>query len=321
MIKASKILAYFEDRFELSDSTKGWKIFDCPDCDNGRHKQKCAIHPTYQIVKCWECGVYEFATSYIKQYEDINIKSVYSLLKDYRQSKNKIVTQDIITEVKTSITLPKGFKGILEGDTITGKRARKYLTDRKLSLKRLDKIGVGYCDAGDWLGYIIIPFISKGVLQYYIGRDFIGNWLRYKNPDTADFNVGKADLLFNEDALYLYDEVAIFEGWTDAITWGKNSTAKQGWKLSEIQKGKIIKSPVKILVFFPDLGVDGKGVSFYEHQLKEALELVDHKFIKIVDLSRFEELGKDVNEIRKTNAMKCYNQTKILSYSDIINLI
>ena len=116
------------------------------------------------------------------------------------------------TKQVVDVEMPKGYTPILEGEGILGKRARSYLTERGFDLTVLDRAGIGYCNEHglvdkendideDFFGYIIVPFKRNGLLVYYIGRDYIGNFLRYKNPAVEKFNVGKGDLLFNEDAL------------------------------------------------------------------------------------------------------------------------
>ena len=78
--------------------------------------------------------------------------------------------------------------------------------------------------------------------MYYIGRDYFGNFLRYKNPSKELVGAGKGDLLSNEDALNIYDTCYLMEGWSDAVTMGRAGVPSQGWSLSAIQKKVILTS-------------------------------------------------------------------------------
>ena len=172
------------------------------------------------------------------------------------------------------------------------KRARTYLKGRAFDLNYLDMIGVGYCGSSDYFGYIIIPFKKDGDIVYFIGRDYMdrGNKFRYKNPPREEFGIGKSEVLFNEEALYLYNKVYLLEGWSDAASIGNNGTSCQGKSLSMVQTDIIIKSPVKEVVVISDVGAE-----------KEAFNMVSKlyktKQTKLIKLTQFESVGKDVNSI------------------------
>jgi hypothetical protein len=131
-------------------------------------------------------------------------------------------------------------------------------------------------------------------MVYYLGRDFIGNYLRYKNPLKEDYGIGKSDVIFNEEALHIFNKVYITEGWTCAATIGENGISHQGEKPGVIQRNMIIKSEVEEVIIVPD-------ASFYVNGLHTARELMKHKKVKVINLDWFQEMkiGKDVNEIGK----------------------
>jgi len=198
----------------------------------------------------------------------------------------------------SEVDMPFGWKSILEGKGMLAKRARNYLTERGFDLEMLDMMGFGYCDeeaeeeGENFFGRIIIPFKISGRLVYYQGRTFIDDFLRYKNPPTDAFGVGKGDLVFNEDALAIRKTVCVIEGWADAVTIGKAACSTQGWKLSATQKSKFLMAECENLIFVPDKG-------FYVAAVKTAMNFMEEKKCYVVNVDNIcpdQPDKKDVNE-------------------------
>lgn len=319
---------YFNNNYNLKKTSRGWYAFKCPLCNELENRRKIAVNFGYGVVKCWICGYKDTIVDFVAETEGIDYNKARQTLRDCQASMvNLDEIQEAGDKIYSEVELPYGFKSLLEGEGIMGVRARNYLSSRGFNLKELDRMGVGYCNEAlpevlkgeqeDYFGYIIIPFKSRGKLIYYIGRDYIGNFLRYKNPPKELFNVGKGDLVFNEDALYLYDEVFILEGWADAVTIGREATSTQGWSLSAIQKGKYLTSEAEILTLVPDGGVDGKGIPFYILALELALEFSEHKKVKVVNLNKQLD-GKDVNAMGRDKFMEIYKDCKVLDANEIM---
>lgn len=319
-IPSNKIYTYFDANFSLKKTSKGWYAFKCPMCNELIDRKKMAVHFNYKVCKCWVCGYQEYVVDFVADFEGVSYADARDILRQSKPSEVDLeyIDTDRSTKVFAEMKMPYGYVPLLEGDGALGKRARAYLKGRGFSLKELDRMGVGYVsksppdnsEVEDYFGYIIIPFKQRGKLVYFIGRDFIGNFLRYKNPSKEEFDIGKGDIFFNEDALHLYEEVFVLEGWTDAYTIGRQAIASLGWKLSTTQISKILKSDVDIITLVPDAGEDGKGNLFYLHALKLALELMPHKKVRVVDLNKVTG-GKDVNEIGKAKFMEVYNECPI----------
>ena len=320
-IEPSKIYTYFKNNYNLKKTSKGWHAFSCPICNEDSNRKKMAVHFIYKKVKCWVCGYNEFVTKFVSDIEGLDHNKSKELLNKCKPSAVNLDIESIESDrsgkVLATAKLPVGFNSLMDGDGVLGVRARTYVSDRGFDPVRMDNMGFGYCnkkadtEESNYFGYLMIPFKDKGRLVYYIGRDYIGNFLRYKNPDKGDFSVGKGDIFFNEDAIHLYDEVFVLEGWADAFTIGDNAIASLGWKLSVTQISKLIKSEVDIITLVPDSGFDGQGVSFYIRALELALQLIDHKLVKVVDPKQFVG-GKDVNEIGRDSFMKAYNNCEVL---------
>ncbi len=212
------------------------------------------------------------------------------------------------------------------------KRARRYLTDRGFNLEQLDSQGVGYCDehykpkAGDsasdeyrldYYGRIILPFKRHGKLIYYIARTLINDELRYKNPAVTDCGVSKSELLFNEDALNIYDDCFLLEGVFDALTLGPNALSSQGWSLSKEQKAIIMRSACKHLIIVPDK-------DFYKQAIQTAMQFLDVKTVSVVNMDNVlpdkPEL-KDVNGLGRDAVMEEIKNTPILTYGKAMEIM
>jgi len=307
MIDPEKVYAYFE-RYHgpVNESTHGWYSCTCPICGHS----KFAFNPKYKLGKCWRGCFNGFVVDVIMRFHHLSYFNSRELLDNMEVGLMGIPVKAAGRTFKMDMSLPQGFTPILTGEGILGDRARNYLIGRGFDLNYLDRIGVGYCNEQgstrelDFLGYIIIPFKRDGVLRYYIGRDFIGNKQRYKNPPADVFDVGKSELLFNEEALYLNKKVYFTEGWACASTIGSAGLSYQGSIMSDTQVSLIIKSSVSEVVIIPDAG-------YYNTGLKTAGILINHKKVKVIDLMPLYEKYnlKDVNELGKSVVMDLIENT------------
>lgn len=320
---------YFSSKFKLKKTTSGWWDFRCPFCGQLSDSMKMAVHFHYGVVKCWVCGYKESMVDFISDYEGCQISEAKRILRETEPSSVNLDRLNDLKAAKVSdVTLPYGYYSILEGENILGERARRYLSKRGFSLKELDRLGIGYVfhdkedlpKEEDFFGYIIIPFKQQGKLVYYIGRDFIGNFLRYKNPQSGLFGVGKGDLLFNQDALEIFDECYFTEGWADALTIGRQGISTQGWSFSSIQKEIILRSSCERLIFVPDAGSDNTGETFYEKAVKLGMEFLDYKEVQVLDLNRLSG-GKDVNELGKEAVLSLRKDTPMLGVENATEIL
>jgi len=318
MIDRDKVYAYFAKFHGLTEpSSNGWYTCQCPICG----KMKFAVNLNYLIGKCWRgCFKNQFLISIIQIYHDITYFEARELIDSMDVGITKVPQAIKNITRSTNVLLPKGYRPILSGSTVLANRARNYLKGRGFDLNYLDIIGVGYCDEStesikdNYFGYIIIPFKRRGKLVYFIGRDFIGNFERYKNPDKAKIGAGKGEFFFNEEALWIQDKVYLTEGWACAATIRNQGISMQGSTWSTIQRNIIINSPINELIIIPDAG-------FYTSGIDMAYELFsvkdNTKRIKVLNLDpcKREGLGKDVNEIGKDIIFEIESQTPWVNLS------
>jgi hypothetical protein len=300
-IDREKLYVYMDRHHgPITPSTNGYYSCTCPICGV---KDKFAFNPTYLTGKCWRGCFNGFLVDAIMIYHQITYFEVRELI-DSQEVVLRLPAAINRATKNSKVKLPRGYHSILDGNTNLACRAREYLMGRGFDLNYLDRIGVGFCAEEDpdprknFLGYIIIPFKRDGSLIYYIGRDFIGNFQRYKNVANGDAELGKSEVLFNEEALQLEPKIYVTEGWSCAATIGKAGISQQGSVPSVIQRNMIIKSPVEEVVLVPD-------ALFYPQGLTAARVLMTHKKVKVINMDRFHEmgLGKDVNEVGVENML------------------
>lgn len=301
---------FFNGMFRTSQSTNGWTTFECPICG----KMKGAVNFEYNSVKCWR-GCYHTNIAWFMH----DIMGVpFGEAKGMVDTKRFRLANDYV-KPKNAVCFPEGYVplwGEMAFDNLHT-RARQYLQSRGFDPDVLALEGWGYCNSGEWMGRIIIPYYSKGVLKYYTGRTFIGDPLRYKNPATEVVGTGKAEYFFNEDAFSM-DKVFITEGAIDARTIGVNAMASGGWELSPTQLEKLLTYG-GLTCFVPDLGGATDGVPFFVKALQLAEKRLQMgKQASICDLRRLGQYGKDVNEIGAERVLK----TEIeLTFSNLYNLM
>jgi hypothetical protein len=295
MIDRERVYAYFA-KFHgpVQPSTNGWYSCTCPICG----RPKFAVNFDHLIGKCWRGCFKGFLFDVIQRYHGINHIETHELIDSMEPGIFRAPYTVRRAAKETRNILPHGYTPILSGNSVLAERARGYLKGRGFDLNYLDRIGVGYCTEPDkdpkhnYFGYIIIPFKRKGTVAYFIGRDFIGNAQRYKNPIREDLGVGKADFFFNEEALLLYDKIYLTEGWACAATIKERGVSMQGSIWSVIQKNIIFTSEVKDVIIIPD-------AEYYNNGLQMAYEIILRKRVKVLNLNAFYRngFGKDVNEI------------------------
>jgi len=317
MIDKDKVYSYF-DRYHgpVTSSTNGWYTCKCPYCG----KNKFAINFTYLIGKCWK-GCYGrsvFLVDVIRMYHGLGYLEARDFIDSMDSGLLRIPTGVRNINKNAKIDLPFGYHLILDGTTSLAVRAREYLQNRNFDLNYLDRIGVGYCNEEhnerdqNYFGRIIVPFKKNGILSYFIGRDFLdrGDKERYKNPSREKCGVGKSEVFFNEEALYMQDKVYLTEGWACAATIIAQGISQQGTTPSVIQKNIIIKSPVEEVIIVPDAG-------YYVSGLETARNIMRYKKTKVLYLDFFKQagIGKDINEIGLENVINLEKETPYMTTS------
>ena len=306
-----KLNSYFKTRLGAVDYNHGWLKSDCPHC--GKH-QKFGINLSQNRTNCFVCGEKLSPINLVMMLEGFQTFSEVTQLlntgefydKDYKEPSVSLKTTE------AHIKLPEHF--VLFGspdNSYIGKAARATLINRGFDVDYVRSLGWGYCNDGEYLGYMIIPFINNNKLVYFNARRLIGSGPRYNNPKNQDNEIGKSYIIYNEDALDLYKKVYLCEGAINATTMGEQGISSGGKDISSYQINKILKSPVERVVIMFDSEWFAKLKA-----IEVALQLVQLKKVKVV----FFPPGKDVNDLGIKKSKILARETPYMNYNDLIKL-
>ncbi len=132
---------------------------------------------------------------------------------------------------------------------------------------------------------------------------------RYNNPDKDTTGLGKEFIIFNHDALEMYESVYICEGALNALTLGERAIAMMGKAVSSYQINELLKSPVKRFTILLDFDARDYAINL-------ALKLVPFKRVKVV----FFDDKRDVNDLGKKATLRKIYSTRYQTYNDLIQL-
>lgn len=313
-IKA-KIYNYYKSVLNLRRAPRGYIRGKCPYCG---HKNAFRVNVLANRAECYSCGV---PRSPVKTLLDVLSLGTYNELWSYLDSYMGDDVAEFIFDSDSSIKeekkefkqiqLPEDFKLISIGNSEIAKVAQNYIRNkRKLKISSLAMAGVGYCSKGPYAGYIVFPYFSKGRLVYFQSRKFLDNaGPKFNNPNSADYGIGKDQIVYNVDALYLYDKVYLVESVINALTLGSNALALSGKSMTPYQLSLILKSPVSKVVIGLDFNAELDAISI-------ALKLVNHKQIKILFFSD----SRDINDLGKAKAKAIERESPWLTYGQLISL-
>ena len=211
----------------LHYESKGQISFDCPECDDDRHKGNLEINYFSHVYKCWSCGDTEGTHGPLgklfDKYGNKSQKKVYNVLQP-EEFKPKEVR-------KEKLRLPnefKIFKDVSESHPIR-RQAYSYLNSRGITNEIIEKYKIGFCPNGEFGGRVIVPsYTESGELNYFIARSWIPNTrAKYKNPEAE-----KDKIIFNESLINWNQDIFLVEGVFDGF-FLPNSIAMLGKHMSE----------------------------------------------------------------------------------------
>lgn len=304
----SKLLTYFTKRLGIFKYRHGWyRVPVCPYC--GR-KNKLGINFSMNRCNCFRCNAHPTPIQLAMDIEHFTEYSeLIKLLNNGEFTELTFKDDKVEIQGRKELFLPEGFRNISKGKSQLARSMRSYIKKRGFEIERLSRQGVGYSTEGQYFGYLIIPYTYHGILRYYNARLVIGNGPRYRNPDKDVSGLGKEFIIFNHDALEMYDSVYICEGAFNAMTMGDRAIAMMGKAVSAYQINELIKSPVKRFIILLDF--DAR-----EYAINLALKLVPFKRVKVV----FFDDKRDVNDLGKKATLRKVYSTRYQTYNDLIRL-
>lgn len=247
------------------------------------------------VFKCWIC---DYSGTKVSQLVRRYSPSYYA---DYRQLEGEIdiakydtIFSEHIPDPPQIIDLPENFQTLTGKKTKIKERALKYLYSRGFTDKDILIWKIGFCNYGEYQDRIIIPsFDDEGNVNFFVGRSYTNDWMKYKNPQVSK------NIIFNDLNINWNDDVVLVEGVFDAMKC-KNAIPLLGSTIREKSKlfQKICKKKPTVYVALDE---DAK-----EKQFGISKKLRDYGIkVMSIDLTGYSDIGEmpqETVEQRKLNA-------------------
>ena len=192
--------------------SKGQIAFDCPVCDEGRHKGNLEVNYHQHVYKCWSCGDVNNTKGPLgKLFDKFGNRKQKKVYKVLQPEEDKPKERKI-----PKLKLPESFTLFKDATSIypIRRQAYNYIVQRGITDEMIEKYSIGFCDKGSHKGRIVVPsYDSKGELNYYIARSWDPNSrAKYKNPEAE-----KDKIIFNENLIDWEQDIFLVEGVFDGF--------------------------------------------------------------------------------------------------------
>lgn len=280
MVNKKQMFSYLTSRFNTRRSSGGWYRINNP-FDSKSKGYTMGIHPQYNVVQCFRTGYKNSMYGFILE---ISGEPNIGFLENHSEVEFTHIEE---SSINVDVNLPEGFQLLPSTDTL-GDLAMEYIIGRGISEELVIDKSIGFCNHGKYLGYLIVPFINRNQLEYFSARSFLLHQPKHTFEKKEDMGVGKSEVIYNEDALHMYEQVGLGEGIFDALTYGKYGICGSGWSLSKKQLSKIINSSCKVINIAADKG-------FYKKALHTASKMFEHKEVRVASMEHIEGLDSEVD--------------------------
>jgi len=232
------------------------------------YKPKLQVNIESQKWHCWISN--QGGHSLYSLFKKINADGIYfNELKDIVF----VPTDRNQVESKVIVSLPREYQSLSSpSKSLFYKHAINFLNHRGLNEIDIKKYKMGFCDNGVYQNRIIVPsYDDNGLLNYFVGRSFMGDNMKYKNP-----NVSRDIIPFDYFIAWKYP-IVLCEGVFDAISIRTNAIPMLSKKPPRSLLQKIFEKKVKTIYialdddakkdayrlseFFRDFGIDTKVVN------------------------------------------------------------
>tara|TARA_Y100000592_G_C5476881_1_gene322826 strand:- start:995 stop:1939 length:945 start_codon:yes stop_codon:yes gene_type:complete len=248
-------------------------LFRCPYCKH--HKNKLSVNFDANVYKCWVCDARgKNIRRLVRRFGDMSSLSQWDSLTGYdfatsKQTLESLLFDDEEKQGRIYLDMPAGFKTLTKKNkSISDYPAYNYLLNRGLTDYDILRYKIGYCTEGKYKNRIIIPsFDDEGYLNFFVARSYIGDKMKYKNPNVS------RDIIFNELNVDWDSDVILTEGVFDAIV-ARNAVPILGSTLRETSKlfQKIINFDSSVFIAL-DPDAEEKAMRLVANLLKYDIEV------------------------------------------------
>ena len=258
--------------------------YDCPICDEDKHKGNLEVSLEKFVYHCWSCGISGPLGKLFDLYGNKKQKKVYKLLQPEEEKK--------VIKKKNKLKLPESFTLFKDSSPVypVRRQAYNYLKSRGVTDGMIEKYNIGFCDTGEFGGRIIIPSYNKeGELNYFIARSWNPHSKsKYKNPKEE-----KDKIIFNESLIDWNEDITLVEGAFDSI-FVPNSIAMLGKHMSELLFTTLYNNAKKGITIATDGDAWNAGVKIY-NELNGGRLYGKVKIIKLTGDADVADLRGDIN--------------------------
>jgi len=273
--------------------------WSCPFCHH--HNPKLAINLNKGAWHCWVCNSSGRRLLSLFRKLDCSREQIAELGKILQEEIPLVQSDTVIT----NLSLPKEYHPLYEPiNRIDYKHALKYVVDRGITASDILRYRIGYCADGPYQHRIIVPsYDANNKLNYFIGRSFYENGMKYKNPP-----VSKNIVMFENSINWNYP-IILCEGVYDAIAIKRNAIPLLGKQIPTQLMQRIVEHDVKDIY----LALDADAIKSTLHHAQNLFQ--NGRNVYIVSLS-----DKDPSEIGFHGMTQLIKESKLLSFTDLVKL-
>jgi DNA primase len=307
-MKNLKLLQLLESILGKGKPTSGNNVaFFSPFQSHYKPKLEIDINTTSAGENAWHCWI-----------SDKKGRSIASLFKQLNLPKerfeqlNRIIEsskyRNTSTESKPvqTIQLPAEYIPLWKKKATPDYRnAIHYLTKRGVTIFDILKYRIGYCEAGEYSGKIIIPsYDATSQLNYFVSRAFYkADTQKHKNPKISK------DIIGFEMFINWSQPIILCEGSFDAIAVKRNAIPLFGKIIQPALQKKIIEERVRDIYICLDADA-----------LKNALNIAERFIGEGLNVYFVELQNQDASELGFKQITEIIENTDILTFERIMEL-
>ena len=306
-MKNLKLLQLLESVLGKGKKTSGDNIaFFSPFTSHYKPKLEINLNTSIEGQNPWHCWI-----------SDRKGRTIVSLFKQLKLPKEKFEQLSRIIQtakyrnnetIKTEeiLRLPEEYIPLwIPKKTPDYRNAMHYLKTRGVTIFDIIRYRIGYAEAGEYSGKIIIPSYNKeGLINYFVSRAYYSSdSYKHKNPKVSK------DIIGFEMLINWAEPIVLCEGAFDAIAIKRNAIPLFGKIIQPTLQKKIIEERVKDIYLCLDQDAIKKALSIAEKFMAEGLNVY---FVELPD--------KDPSELGFETINKMITQTTTFSFERLMQL-
>jgi DNA primase len=307
-MKNLKLLQLLESILGKGKPTSGNNVaFFSPFQSHYKPKLEIDINTTSSGENAWHCWISDKkGRSIVSLFKQLNLP------KERFEQLNRIIEsskyRNTSTESKPTqtIQLPAEYVPLWKKKSTPDYRnAIHYLTKRGVTIFDILKYRIGYCEAGEYSGKIIIPsYDATGQLNYFVSRAFYkADTQKHKNPKISK------DIIGFEMFINWSQPIILCEGSFDAIAVKRNAIPLFGKIIQPALQKKIIEERVRDIYICLDADA-----------LKNALNIAERFIGEGLNVYFVELQNQDASELGFKQITEIIENTDILTFERIMEL-